>query len=381
MINRILYKPFFLCIVISIITLASCQEKVKNHNDRMNNKNPESAMIQETLDLLEEPPANIETPEGMVWIPGGKFMQGAVESDDMAMSHEKPAHAVAVDGFFMDKTEVTNAEYAAFVEETGYLTVAEREIDWEEIKKQLPPGTPKPHDSILQPGSLVFKKTKESVPNLYDYSQWWKWEIGASWRHPYGPGSTIEGKENFPVVHIALEDAVAYCEWAGRRLPTEAEWEYAARAGQPQARFSWGNDETVLAARANTWEGEFPTTNSREDGFEHVAPAKSYGSNPYGLYDMAGNVWEWTQDWYNVNFYQDALKNGIVKNPRGAETAYNPNNPRVQEKVIKGGSFLCHASYCASFRISARMANSTDSAQEHLGFRTVATPDMVSISK
>lgn len=360
--------------------LYSCQEakEEKNNGLIIENKPIEH---REPLDLMKKPPKDISTPEGMVWIPGGKYIQGALESDDMATPHEKPAHPVAVDGFFIDKTEVTNAEYAAFVEETGYITVAERKIDWEEMKKQLPPGTPKPHDSLLQPGSLIFKKTKESVPNLYDYSQWWKWEIGANWRHPYAPGSTIEGKENFPVVHIALEDALAYSRWAGRRLPTEAEWEYAARAGQPQARFSWGNDETELVAQANTWEGEFPTSNSGEDGFEHVAPVKSYAPNPHGLYDMAGNVWEWTQDWYNVNYYQDALQKGVIKNPQGAETAYNPNNPRVQEKVIKGGSFLCHASYCASFRISSRMANSTDSAQEHLGFRTVATPDMISREK
>ena len=321
-------------------------------------------------------PGKVKAPEGMVWIPGGKFEPGAVASDKMAMDDEKPAHPVAVDGFFMDKTEVTNAQYRKFVEETGYVTVAEREIDWKEMKKQLPPNTPKPHDSILQPGSLIFKKSIEGVPNLYDYSQWWEWKIGASWKQPYGPGSTIEGKENFPVVHIALEDAMAYCEWAGRRLPTEAEWEYAARSGRPNARFSWGNDDRKLAAMANTWEGEFPRENTKKDGFENKAPVKSYPPNGFGLYDMAGNVWEWTQDWYNINYYQNALQQGIKKNPRGAEKPYNPHNPQVPEKVIKGGSFLCNASYCASFRISARMATSTDSAQEHLGFRTVASVDI-----
>ncbi len=370
--NRLKIQLILLGISIVAIT-TSCQEYKSEKNNKIESlAKGESAINQEPLDLLKEPPADIATPEGMVWIPGGKFIQGAVESDDMAMHSEKPAHPVAVDGFFMDENEVTNAEYKNFVDETGYVTVAEREIDWEEMKKQLPPNTPKPHDSILQPGSLIFKKTKESVPNLYDYSQWWEWKIGANWKHPYGPDSTIKEKENFPVVHISLEDALAYCEWAGRRLPTEAEWEYAARGGQSNARFSWGNGETKLAAMANTWEGKFPTTNTKEDGFESRAPVKSYPPNPYGLYDMAGNVWEWTQDWYNVNFYQDALKRGMVKNPEGAQTAYNPNNPQIREKVIKGGSFLCNASYCASFRVSARMANSTDSAQEHLGFRTVS---------
>lgn len=326
--------------------------------------------------LLVEKPSNLDTPEGMVWIPGGTFLQGARDSDKMAMNHEKPAHEVAVDGFFMDKTEVTNAEFSKFVEETGYKTIAEREIDWEEMKKQLPQGTPKPADSILQPGSLTFKKTKNSVPNLYDYSQWWNWTIGASWKHPEGPGSTIEGKENYPVVHIAYEDAIAYCEWAGRRLPTEAEWEYAARGGQKDAIFTWGTDFQELSQMTNSWEGEFPTTNTATDGFEGKAPVKSFPPNPFGLYDMAGNVWEYTSDWYNINYYKELSKEGLIKNPEGASEWFNPN-AMAPEKVIKGGSYLCNASYCASFRISARMANALDSSQEHLGFRTVATPEMM----
>lgn len=331
----------------------------------------------EPLSLLIEKPENIPTPEGMVWIPGGEFQQGAVASDKMAMDHEKPAHPVAVDGFFMDITEVTNAEFRRFVEETGYVTVAEREIVWEEMKKQLPPGTPKPHDSILQPGSLIFKKTKSSVPNLYDYSQWWEWKIGANWKHPYGPESSLEGKEDFPVVHVTYEDAAAYADWAGTRLPTEAEWEYAARGGKPDAVFFWGTDESQLSEMANTWEGEFPKENTEIDGFEGIAPVKSYPPNEFGLYDMAGNVWEYASDWYNTNYYSEALAEGLQRNPTGADEPFNPHNPRMPEKVIKGGSYLCNASYCASFRISARMANSLDSSQEHVGFRTVVTPEML----
>lgn len=312
-----------------------------------------------------------KVPEGMVWIPGGKFLQGAVPMDKMAMAHEKPQHEVQVSGFFMDIHPVTNKQFSKFIDETGYITVAERGIDWEEMKKQVPTGTPKPHDSILQPGSLVFKKTDSSVPNLYDYSQWWKWKIGANWKHPNGPESSIEDKDNHPVVQIAFEDAFAYCEWADRRLPTEAEWEYAARAGNENLIYFWGNDTSKLSKYANTWEGEFPVENTLDDGFERQAPVMSYPANDLGLYDMSGNVWEWTSDWYNEGYYGQVSQNGIMKNPTGADKPYNSNNPYAQEKVIKGGSFLCSASYCASYRISARMATSLDSGLEHLGFRTV----------
>lgn len=328
-------------------------------------------------EIRTEKPENIETPEGMVWIAGGRFEQGAVNNDKLALDHEKPAHPVVVDGFFMDVTEVTNREFREFVEATDYVTVAEREILWEDIQKQVPPGTPKPHDSILQPGSLVFKKPGTQVTNLYDFSQWWDWKIGANWRQPGGPDTTIEGKDNYPVVHIAFEDAVAYCDWAGRRLPTEAEWEYAARGGKQEAIYNWGNEAEKLPEQANTWTGTFPNENDLADGFERLAPVKTFPPNEYGLYEMAGNVWEYTTDWYNVNYYSESLEKGEQRNPQGAERPYNPHNPQVPEKVIKGGSFLCHASYCASFRISARMQNSLDSSHEHLGFRTVATPDML----
>ena len=322
--------------------------------------------------------APFEPPIGMVWIPGGKFLQGAVAHDKMAMAHEMPAHLVKVDGFFMDSNEVTNEEFGKFVEETGYVTTAERQLEWEELKKQLPQGTPRPHDSLMQPGSLTFKKTPTSVPNLYDFSQWWRWTIGASWKHPHGPGSFITGKENYPVVHITYEDALAYCEWAGRRLPTEAEWELAARGENLDKIYSWGDDLGKLKQHANTWEGEFPVSNSKTDGYERLAPVKSYPPNNNGLYDMAGNVWEWTSDWYNTNYYNELTKHpGLIENPNGAMKPFNRNNPYAREKVIKGGSFLCSASYCASYRVSARMATSLDSSLEHVGFRTVATVEML----
>ncbi|MCQ0110419.1 formylglycine-generating enzyme family protein [Zhouia amylolytica] len=353
-----------------LLTFIACKGKKANNDENV----VENSAVNKAVEKEKSKP---ETPEGMVWIPGGSFTQGAYDNDNLALQHEKPAHPVSVDGFFIDITEVTNAQFKKFVEATGYVTVAERKIDWEEMKKQVPPGTPKPHDSILQPGSLLFKGTTYTVTNLDDFYQWWEWKVGADWRHPRGPGSSIEGKDNYPVVHIAYEDALAYCKWAGRRLPTESEWEYAAKGGKLNSKFSWGKDDEKLKSAANTWQGEFPKTNTEEDGFDRLAPVQSFSPNAFGLYDMAGNVWEWTQDWYNVNYYKELIVAGEVKNPKGADQPFNPRNPYAKEKVIKGGSFLCNESYCASYRNSARMASTEDSGMEHLGFRTVATPEML----
>ncbi len=371
----------FISLVFSLSLFLGCKNEQKNKEQGPIPSNQEVQVPKvenPEVVIRTEQPENVKAPEGMVWIPGGTFIQGAVTHDKMAMSHEKPSFSVSVNGFFMDINEVTNADFKKFVEATEYKTIAEREIDWEEMKKQLPAGTPRPDDSFMQPGSLLFKKTKSSVANLYDFSQWWEWKIGANWKQPNGPGSTIEGKENHPVVHMAYDDALAYCEWIGRRLPTEAEWERAARGYQQNKLFAWGDDISVLSKMANTWEGEFPVNNTQADGFERRAAVKSYPSNDYGLYDMAGNVWEWTNDWYNTNYYKEAKHNGKVAiNPLGAEVPYNARDPYARERVIKGGSFLCSESYCASYRISARMATSLDSGQEHLGFRTVATPEMI----
>ncbi|WP_316933204.1 formylglycine-generating enzyme family protein [Maribacter thermophilus] len=360
--------------------IQNCKSDKKRTPDKeVTQKNTDAVIPKFTeKDVLVNKPDSIETPRGMVWIPGGKLKQGAVDQDKMAMEHEKPAIDVVVDGFFMDITEVTNAQFEEFIKETGYVTTAERAIDWEELKKQVPEGTEKPHDSVLQPGALTFKKAKSSVPNLYDFSQWWDWTIGADWRHPNGPNSNIDGMDNYPVVQVSYEDALAYCEWAGRRLPTEAEWELAARGGNEGTTFFWGDDSAKLPKMANTWEGEFPVTNTKEDGYERRAPVKSYPPNEYGLYDMAGNVWEWTSDWYNANYYKDVKATGaVLKNPTGAVEPFTPNNPYAQEKIIKGGSFLCSASYCASYRVSAKMGSSIDSSLEHTGFRTVATVELL----
>jgi formylglycine-generating enzyme required for sulfatase activity len=308
---------------------------------------------------------------GMVWIPGGIYDMGASDSDRMALSHEKPKHTVKLDGFYMDETEVTNAQFSRFIEATNYITTAERPVDWELIKQQLPPGTPKPHDSLLLPGSLLFKKTKESVPNLYDFSQWWRWTNGANWKQPEGKGSSIDGKDNHPVVHVSYEDAMAYCHWAGRRLPTEAEWEFAARGGKRDKIYFWGDLTDKLSSYVNSWEGEFPVDNTQADGFEKSAPVKTYPPNGYGLYEISGNVWEWTSDWYSSQYYQYCKENSITNNPKGPNEAFNPNNPYIDERIIRGGSFLCNASYCASYRVSSRMATDPNTSLEHLGFRTV----------
>ena len=315
--------------------------------------------------------------EGMVWIPGGSFYQGALDNDTLALLHEKPRHLVHIDGFYMDISPVTNKEFKNFVKETGYITTAERDVNWEDLKIQLPPGTDKPHDSLLKAGSLIFTKTKKPITDFSDFSQWWKWKIGANWKKPRGDND-ISGKDNYPVVHISYEDALSYCKWADKRLPTEAEWEYAARANRDDAIYYWGNDHDSLKYKANTWEGQFPFENSKIDGYENLAPIKSFPANDFGLYGMSGNVWEWTSDWYNVNYYKDLLEDkAACHNPKGATHAFNPNNIYAQEKVIKGGSFLCNINYCISYRISAKMSSTPDTSLEHLGFRAVAAKNTI----
>ncbi|WP_205512334.1 formylglycine-generating enzyme family protein [Longitalea arenae] len=305
--------------------------------------------------------------EGMVKIPAGDFLMGSADKE--GRPDEYPQHAVHVDGFYMDANEVTNAMFLEFVKATGYITTAERAPDWNELKKQLPPGTPKPADSLLVAASLVFTPSLQPVP-LHDASQWWQWVKGANWKHPQGPGSSIKGKENFPVVHVSWDDAMAYAKWAGKRLPTEAEWEWAARAGLANQPFTWGSEPVEKGKpRANIWQGHFPDRNTAADGFTGVAPVRYYAANAYGLYDMAGNVWEWCSDWYRSDYYGQAGSKSA--NPAGPAASYDPEEPSVPKRVVRGGSFLCHASYCASYRVSARMKTSPDTGLEHTGFRCV----------
>jgi sulfatase modifying factor 1 len=311
-----------------------------------------------------------DTPEGMVRIPGGEFMMGAI--GNLTLPREYPRHPVKVSDFYMDVHEVTNKEFRAFVEATGYVTVAERPIDWEELKKQVPPGTPKPPEESLRPGSLVFK-AQPNVTDLSNYFQWWEWTNYADWKHPSGPNSSIAGKDNHPVVHIAFEDAKAYAKWAGKRLPTEAEWEYAATGGAKDVIYPWGNKDVNEAPyECNFYQGRFPSTNTAADGYETTAPVGSFRPNGFGLYDMGGNVWEITADWFDENYYRSLPQNSIVNNPKGSSKSSYGGNPYATHTVIKGGSFLCNDSYCASYRVSAKMPLEMDSAMNHVGFRCVA---------
>jgi formylglycine-generating enzyme required for sulfatase activity len=287
----------------------------------------------------------------------------------LARADEAPPHRVRVDGFWMDVHEVTNAEFRAFVAATAYVTTAERAPTWEELEKDLPPGTPKPPDEVLVPGSMVFTPPDGPVP-LNNYAAWWSWVPGASWRHPEGPGSTIDGRDDHPVVQVSYDDAVAYAKWAGKRLPTEAEWERAARGGIENGTFTWG-DDPITPKRANTWQGAFPHRNEATDGHATTAPVGTFPPNAYGLHDMAGNVWEWCSDWYRPDTYAQRAGGAVDVNPAGPDDSYDPAEPGPWKRVQRGGSFLCHVSYCASYRPAARMKTTPDSGLAHCGFRCV----------
>jgi formylglycine-generating enzyme required for sulfatase activity len=322
---------------------------------------------------LRTTPRPTDAPPGMRWVPAGEFTMGTDSTP--GWPDERPAHPVRVDGFWIDEHEVTNAEFRRFVESTGYVTTAERPPEVGAIMAQVPPGTPPPPPENLVPGSLVFHPTDGAVP-LDDVSRWWRWTPGASWRHPEGPGSDIAGKDDHPVVHVSWDDAVAYARWAGKRLPTEAEWEYAARGGLEGRPYSWGDAEPGAGGRwqANIWQGTFPYRNTAADGHVGTAPVKSYPPNGFGLHDMAGNVWEWCADWYRRDLYRARAGGVAVTNPPGPGRPDDPAHPFTPLRVQRGGSFLCNDDYCSRYRPSARHGCSPDTGMSHVGFRCAMSP-------
>jgi formylglycine-generating enzyme required for sulfatase activity len=308
----------------------------------------------------------------MVWIPGGEFSMGAQDPPDMehdqvgmkATRDSRPVHRVYVDGFWMDKTDVTNAEFAKFVAATHYVTEAERTPNAEDF-----PGAP-PENLVA--GSVVFAAPDHPV-SLDNYLAWWSYVKGANWRHPTGPGSDIKGKDNYPVVHVSYDDAKAYAKWAGKRLPTEAEWEFAARGGLTGKPFVWGdtfrpNNKNM----ANTFQGHFPDKNTGDDGFKATSPVTSFPPNGYGLYDMAGNVWQWTSDWYRPDYYRQLAATGeVARNPVGPDNSFDPEERGVSKRVMRGGSYLCTDQYCSRYMVGTRGKGEASTGTNHLGFRCV----------
>lgn len=309
-------------------------------------------------------------PERMVWIPGGEFLMGAENpSASMSGGHDSkpdasPRHRVIVDGFWMDQTEVTNAQFERFVAATGHVTTAEEIPRAEDF-----PGAPA---TTLVAGSVVFAPTAHAVP-LNDHFQWWTYVKDANWRHPDGPASDLRGRENHPVVHVSYADALAYAKWAGKRLPTEAEWEFAARGGLTGQLYTWGN-ELRPGGRwmANIYEGKFPTHDTGEDGFAGIAPVGQYPVNGYGLHDIGGNVWEWCADWYRSDYYaQLAAQPSPARNPQGPAESFDPAEPGTPKRVHRGGSFLCNDQYCTRYMVGTRGKGEPDTGTNHLGFRCV----------
>lgn len=325
-----------------------------------------------------QPGDGVSGPIGMVHIPDGEFLMGS--DHKLAQANERPAHKVRVHGFWMDQHHVTNAEFRKFVKATGYVTTAEKTPDWETLKVQLPPGTPRPPASAMVAGAMVFVGTPGPVP-LRDYSRWWRYVPGADWKHPNGPGSSIEGKDNHPVVQVSYEDVQAYAKWVGKRLPTEAEWEFAARGGLEQATYAWG-DKFAPDGRqmANVWQGQqvrpFPVVSAKAGGAIGTSSVGTFPANGYGLYDMTGNAWQWVADWYRADqFRREASTGKTIDNPAGPAESWDPGEPGVPvgapKRVTRGGSFLCNEDYCLSYRPSARRGTDPYNSMSHLGFRLV----------
>ncbi len=331
--------------------------------------------------------ASTNPPPGMVWISGGEFWMGGPSGEPVetlrarikpgepvcngltsGFSDATPAHRVRVDGFWIDVTEVTNDDFERFVRATHYVTVAEHAPD----PAQFPGADP----ALLVPGSVVFSPPDGPVA-LDDFTQWWRYTPGANWRHPTGPNSSIAGRGQLPVVHVSFEDAEAYARWAGKRLPTEAEWEFAARGGLDRKAYVWGDDLTPSGRwQCNAFQGRFPDGDTAEDGFRGIAPVRQYPANGYGLHDMAGNVWEWCSDWFRPDYYGLQANSAVSINPRGPSDSFDPDEPGIPKRVQRGGSFLCSEQYCSRFLIGTRGKGAVDTGSSHVGFRCAKTPSL-----
>lgn len=366
----------FALLTLSIISIAYSYTRFSNKVEKKTAechdapKTGEESAFKPTIENKNKPSGKV--PKDMVWIPGGEFSMGSNVEDESLCSLKgvtkdaAPIHRVYLDGYYMDKTEVTNEEFEKFVKATGYITVAEQKPTKEEF--------PTAAEEDLITGSVIFTPTPSAV-NLNNFLQWWSYVGGTDWKHPLGPQSSIKGKEKYPVVHVTYEDAAAYAKWAGKRLPTEAEWEFAARGGKTGEIYAWGN---VLKPngkfQANIYQGHFPIKDgdTGEDGYKGIAPVAQYAPNAYGLYDVAGNVWEWTNDWYSVDYYKSLSESGTTaKNPQGPNAYNDPNDPTQIKRVHRGGSFLCTDQYCTRYMVGTRGKGEVRSAANHLGFRCV----------
>ena len=369
----------FAGLLLAVIIAAACSRETQTpssgetspamRSQPSSNETPTTARFLPTVENKNPPPGPV--PDGMVWIPGGEFSMGAQDPPDIndevgmqATTDSRPVHRVFVEGFWMDQTEVTNEQFTRFVKETGYVTVAEQTPRAEDF-----PGAP-PENLVA--GSVVFSPPNHAVP-LNDHFQWWSYVRGASWRHPLGPGSSIEGMERLPVVHVAYSDSLAYAQWAGKRLPTEAEWEFAARGGLTGQVFPWG-DEFKPGGRwmTNSHQGHFPHHDAGDDRFTGIAPVGQFPPNGYGLYDVAGNVWEWVSDWYRPDYYAElAAAETVARNPNGPAVSFDASEPGTKKRVHRGGSFLCTDQFCSRYMVGTRGKGDVDTGTNHLGFRCV----------
>ena len=334
------------------------QQSSEHHATHATNHQPDAASAAKTS--INSAAAPGPAPGGMVWVPGGTYWMGC---DDCNMPDAEPVHLVTVDGFWMDATPVTNAEFAKFVKATGYKTIAERKPDPKDF-----PGAP-PENLVA--GCAVFSPPPGEVSLENPYA-WWRYVPGANWKAPEGPGSSTKGREDHPAVHIAWDDAAAYARWAGKRLPTEAEFEFAARGGLDRNHFAWGNELKPGGKwAANIWQGKFPSKNTNEDGYLATAPVRAFGANGFGLYDMGGNVWQWCSDWYRPDYFEKQAALRVARNPKGPEDSFDPQEPGVPKRVQKSGSYLCSDQYCARYFVGSRGKGAVDSGSSNVGFRCV----------